>query len=183
MSVSVLTLTAIAYDRFKGSIFWNSLKICNFFHPAICRPLSHLSYSTSRYFLFSRSTRFTPTKLSFFTICRHVAQLLAIWVMSCLLAFPEALVLHAVSSFKEQPCVRWIVTIKNGRRVFTRIVCQWWHHLGPDQLCPNLELQHWPGLWRPQDCHPLCYAPHLHDRPLHQHHQQALEQWQDRRWH
>ena len=105
MSVSVLTLTAIAYDRFKGSIFWNSLKICNFFSLSNL-PTSFPSVLFDFKVFSLMSTRFTPNKLTFFTICRHVAQLLAIWVMSCLLAFPEAMVLHAVSSFKDHPCVR-----------------------------------------------------------------------------
>ena len=166
MSVSVLTLTAIAYDRFKGSIFWNSLKICNFFSLSNL-PTSFPSVLFDFKVFSLMSTRFTPNNLTFFTICRHVRP--SSWPSGW--CFPEAMVLHAVSSFKDQPCVRWIVTMKNGRRVFTRIVCQWWHHLGPDQLCPNLELQHWPGLWRPQDYHPLRHPPRLHDCPLHQHHQ------------
>ena len=42
----------------------------------------------------------------FFSVCRHVVQLVVIWAVSGLLALPEAMVLHAVSSFKDQPCVR-----------------------------------------------------------------------------
>lgn len=43
---------------------------------------------------------------AFFSVFRHVVQLVVIWAVSGLLALPEAMVLHAVSSFKDQPCVR-----------------------------------------------------------------------------
>ena len=41
-----------------------------------------------------------------FDNCRHVVLLVTIWAVSALLSLPEAVVLHAVSTLEDQPCVR-----------------------------------------------------------------------------
>ena len=120
MSVSVLTLTAIAYDRFKGSIFWSNLEMRKYcFEPSnLPTTLTSVIFNSQVFYILYEKELRDSAKLNtilIFTICRHVAQLLAIWLMSGLLALPEAMMLHAVSSFKEQPCIRWAVTMENGK--------------------------------------------------------------------
>ena len=97
-----------------------------------------------------------------FDNCRHVVLLVTIWAVSGLLSLPEAIVLHAVSTLEDQPCVRWILLLNKS----PGLVLQRRGHMGPDQLRPLLELQHRTGLRCLKDTHSLLSSPRPHGRPL-----------------